>query len=371
MQTPGQWYLDRTGGKLVYWPRSGENIRSLEVIAPTTQHVISIIGDKESPVTDITIDGLAISATTTPLIAGGFAASAFGGAVETRFASNCRLADLRIANVGGHAIDIRQSEDMRIQDCSVKMTGAGGIYCRDSKKVEITDNIVHDVGIAYPSAMGMNLSGNNLRVANNTVYNVPYSGIGSSASDTIIEKNEFHDVMTVLNDGAAVYITFCKNVTVRGNVMRGSSGNVASAYYMDEQTENSVVERNLAVNSRWPSHNHMAKNNTIRNNVFIDEGSSRLTFPKSSEFTFEGNVVYALEDIEIEHPEAITNWSKNLFFSARGSYKGVPDGEKKEDPRFVDVRAGDYRYQQESPALNLGLKPLDATKAGRRGKRGE
>ena len=35
------------------------------------------------------------------------------------------------------------------------------------------------------------------------------------------------------------------------------------------------------------------------------------------------------------------------------------------DPLFVDAKGGNYQLKPESPALPLGFKPFDATKAGR------
>jgi len=42
MTRPGQWYLDRTAGRLVYWPRAGEDMAKIKIIAPTTERVIGL-----------------------------------------------------------------------------------------------------------------------------------------------------------------------------------------------------------------------------------------------------------------------------------------------------------------------------------------
>ena len=41
MTEPGQWYLDRTRGKVVYWPLPGEDMAAAEVIAPTVESIIT------------------------------------------------------------------------------------------------------------------------------------------------------------------------------------------------------------------------------------------------------------------------------------------------------------------------------------------
>ncbi|MGB2865249.1 MAG: hypothetical protein WBC05_18110, partial [Sedimentisphaerales bacterium] len=104
MTSPGQWYLDRTAGKLVYWPLPGEDMAKAEVFAPVIESIIRIRGTRENPAGDITVRGLTLSVTTTPLEAGGFGAGKFDGAISISSAENCRLIGLEIVNVGGQGI---------------------------------------------------------------------------------------------------------------------------------------------------------------------------------------------------------------------------------------------------------------------------
>jgi hypothetical protein len=133
------------------------------------------------------------------------------------------------------------------------------------------------------------------------------------------------------------------------------------------------VENNLSLRVARPSHNHMAKKNKIRNNVFITEGDARLTFPRSSDFTLEKNIIYATGKIIIENPEAVTHWSKNLFFSGAGAILkawSTPESSATigdanvTDPLFVNWQQGDFRFRPGSPAHALGLSPIDISRAG-------
>jgi hypothetical protein len=63
MTHPGQWYLDRTAGRLVYWPRAGEDMAKMKIIAPTTERVISLAGKRDKPVQRITLRGLSVQVT--------------------------------------------------------------------------------------------------------------------------------------------------------------------------------------------------------------------------------------------------------------------------------------------------------------------
>ena len=142
------------------------------------------------------------------------------------------------------------------------------------------------------------------------------------------------------------------------------------------------MERNLAVNVAFPSHNHMARGNVLRENVFIAPGDVRITLPRSTGYTFERNVIYAGGEVVFRAPEgAIARMPSNLLFSAKGvvdlevladyAAKGrsrleLRDGTVVADPLFLDRERGDYRFASDSPAHRLGIEPLDVRSAGPR-----
>jgi len=368
MKEPGQWYLDRSAGNVVYWPLPGEDMTTADVMAPTVESIIRLRGTKEEPVRDVVLRNLTLSVTSTPLIAGGFGAGKFDGALSVNFAHNCRLRNLSLVNIGGQGIKAQNCTGLRIEDCEARDIGACGIIVRGSDAL-VTDNHVFRVGVLYPSAIGIRLAGKGGRITHNEVHDTPYSAITCSGADHRIENNLIYRPMKELHDGAGIYITFCKRIIVRGNVIRDivdTGGYGASAYYLDEQAEGCLVENNLSVNVVRPSHNHMARYNTILNNVFISDGDATLTFPKSSDYRFEKNVIYAKGKIAVSNPTAITSSSGNVFFSGKGAVQGAPPGTLHTDPRFLDLENGDYRFAPGSPALRSEIKPVDVSAAGRR-----
>jgi hypothetical protein len=46
---PGQWYLDRTAGRVVYWPLPGQDMTKAKVIAPILERILSIVGNSILP----------------------------------------------------------------------------------------------------------------------------------------------------------------------------------------------------------------------------------------------------------------------------------------------------------------------------------
>jgi hypothetical protein len=379
MRRPGQWYLDRTRGKVVYWPLLDEDIREAHVVAPTTERIIEIEGREEAPVQDVAIRGLALCGTSTPLKAGGFGAGKFDGAVTATHAPGLRLEGLRVKNVAGHGIKVADCQNSVVTQCETESVGAGGIYCRGQGAV-VEECRIERVGRMYPSAIGLR-AGGGMRVCHNEILHTPYTAINAAGGEgTIIAANRIERAMQTLHDGAAIYVTFCRDYVLRDNVALDITTSDAHAYYLDEQAERCIVEGNLAVGCPWPSHNHMARRNVIRNNVFIHTGDMLLTFPKCEDFCFDRNVLWAEGTITFRQFDAIDSMPNNVIYSVIGSVEmargtGYEAGEKKvlepregtilTDPMLVDPEEGDWRFRRETPVFGRGIEPLRVEHTGR------
>lgn len=367
LTAPGQWYLDRTAGKVFYWPLPGQDMRRAEAIAPTAESVIVIQGTQTEPVRDVTVRGLRIAVTNTPLRSGGFGAGAFAGAFQMVETQDCRLEDLLIFNTGGQGLKAGQALGLTVANCEVRNTGACGLMV-DGQGWRVTGNHIHHVGDDYPSAIALSTGGREGLVSHNEVHDCTYSGVTCDGQDTVIEGNEIYRTMLELHDGAAIYITFCQRVTLRGNYVHDitdTGGYGASAYYLDEQVEDCLVEGNLSTGVGWPSHNHMAKDNVLRGNVWVVEGDAKLTFPRSSGYTLEQNVVTATGSITVSNPEALRTWTGNVFHSAVGRRAGVPTEVAAFDPLLENPARGVWRLATGSPGALLGITGVDVSTAGR------
>jgi hypothetical protein len=381
MTEPGQWYLDRTAGKVVYWPLPGEDMGKAEVFAPTIESIIHIQGTKKKPAKNITICGLVLSVTTTPLKAGGFGAGRFDGAVSIVSGENCTLVDLEIVNVGGQGIKASDNK-LRIENCNVHHTGACGIRFSGAGSVVI-NNYIHHVGLTYPSAIGLQGGGKDNEVSHNEIHDTPYTAINWGGERNRIEDNLIYRAMLELHDGGGIYCFAGKGLVLRGNFIRDipdTGGYGSSAYYLDERSEDCIVEGNLSLRVGRPTHNHMAKNNTIRHNVFICDEDARFTFPRSSDFVFERNIVYAKGRIVFDNIDGLTTFRDNILYSTEGNIQGnkmnrysrtgseqlQPGNNSFADPLLVEVEKGNVRFDAKSPATRLNIEPIDVSGAGRR-----
>jgi hypothetical protein len=388
LSRPGQWFLDRVAGRIVYWPLPGETIGTLNAVAPTTTSILRLAGSPKDPVRDITLSGLTFSLTTTPLVAGGFGARAFEGAIEGEHVDTLRLNRLTVEHAAGQGIRLRQATSVSCDGCEIRECGAGGLHV-EGESATLTQNHIHHVGLTYPSALALRCGGNNHVIAHNELHHTPYSAVNSGGRNIRIEHNLFHHIMEELVDGAAIYLFAAKGCVVRGNHTHSVRDEQVHAYYLDEQSEDSIVEGNLAVDVPWPLHMHMASRCIIRDNVCVNRGPMTVSLPNCDGFRIERNVFSAGGKLSFQPSyTAMAQFRSNVLHSGSGDVEIrlhnrlpslevntspvplLPDtaGTVIADPGFVDTE-GDagrnvWRFQAGSPASEAGIRPLDVSGAG-------
>ena len=333
MTQPGQWYLDRAAGRVVYWPLPGEDMTKARVVAPRLERVIKIAGNAKQPVERITLRGLSIQGTTTPLKSGGFGAYAFDAALSLERGQQCVFEKLEVCNAGGQGVVIRQITDCKITDCHVHHIGACGIKAEGSQTL-IARNHVHHVGVYYPSATPLSVSTRGwdkgekgFHVYRNEVHDAPYCGMIGGGGGHLFEENLIYRVMRELQDGAAIYGSMSRCI-LRGNMVRDvvkvGEGYGISSYYLDEGAQDSIIERNVSIGVERPIHNHIASRTLIRDNVFTAEAGMTLSFARSRDITFQGNTLFAPGEIQVQPPGAIKLWTNNVVYRGGVDKTGAP-----------------------------------------------
>lgn len=394
MTRPGQWFLDRTHGQVVYWPLPSEKMSDTEIIAPVLETLIRIEG-KSSVATDITLRGLVLKGANAPLQTGGFGAKNFDGAISVKNSAQCRFENLEITGVAGWGMRL-VGDQFEIKGCQIHHTGAGGINLYSAGAL-VENNEIHHIGLTYPSAIALCVGStdphgddwalgrgkNQVTIRHNEIHDTPYTGMSCGGSGHVIEYNLIYRTMEELADGSGMYITFCKNLILRNNLVRdirdaGHSG--SSAYYLDELTSGALVENNISMGVSRPVHCHMAENNTFRNNIFIADGSARITLPKCKELVFEKNILIADGPISIVNFDAITRFEDNILFSRTNQvtkvmlkkYKQVGSmslseggSNRQMDPGLLSSVDGNVVFRPGALAGKMGIQPVDGEHAGR------
>lgn len=350
MTKPGKWYVDKMKGQLVYWPLPGEEMGNVEIVVPTLDNVIKIQNSS-----DITIKNLAICSSNTAMMVGSFGAKLFDGAISLTKSVNCKFQNLNITGATGWGLKLF-GENITVENCHIHDVGAGGVYVVGSNAV-VKNNYIHHVGRVYYSTIALyagvtdpNVKDEwefgkdkiNVLLSHNEIHDAPYVGIGIGGTDNVIEYNKVTKVMQELADGSGIYATFCKNLVMRGNYVGdltvGKHGKVHS-YYLDEWTNNSIVEKNISFGVNSPCFNHITNGNTVRNNVFISKEPMLIASPKSKELAFVNNVFISEKSITLSNFNGIVNFAGNLF--------DVPDGE------VYESASSNYDYQKSKKKLVL------------------
>ncbi len=320
---PGQWYLDRAAGRIVYWPLPGEDMAKAQVVAPRLECVLKIAGTAKQPVEQITLRGLSLQAATTPLKSGGFGASAFNGALRLERARQCVLEKLEICNVGGQGLVATQVKDCQIVGSHIHDIGACGIKA-DGTATLIADNHIHHIGCFYPSAVALSVSTYAWRtpgtkgfsVLRNEIHDTPYSGIIGGGGNHLFEANVISRVMRELHDGGAIYggMSGCiLRSNIVHDVVKMGEGYGVSSYYLDEGAQDCIVEHNLSLGVERPVHNHIARNLVIRDNIFSATTNMVLSFQRSAHCAFSNNTLYVPGQLSISQPSALKTWTHNAI----------------------------------------------------------
>lgn len=353
MKEAGQWYLDRTRGKVIYRPKPGEDLKTLSVSVFLAEQLLVA-----KDVKNLTLDGLAFTGTTPPLMRAGFAGLDLPGAVMFSGSSdNLRLENLSFFFTGGTALQVNGAPNARVAAC--RFTDIGGVGARvQGDKLEFVSNLIERVGVQYPSACGAAVGGRKAHVWRNTVTDGPYSGILANGVEAVYEENRIARVMRLLSDGAAFYggynrCTFRNNLVEDIKTVGGGYG--GNGFYNDEGGFGNVFEDNVTVDVPIPFHMHMTRGNVLRNNTFIIHRDATLSFQNSTEIVFEGNRVYYGGKYRVSSPEAIATWKDNIFFGPFGSQLEQKPDVPVQKPKAVTVG-------REKPGTRIGL---DRTADGR------
>lgn len=291
MKRPGQWYIDRTNRKIVYWPFAYEKAGDLKIMIPIQNHIFEI----KDNASGITIENLQLSCSGAPVSNTGYATVNITGAVLAGKVKNLVLKNLSVKNVAGWAVKTRGA-DVKISDCEFSYTGAGGLYMTGDH-ITVERCGIHDLGKLYFGAVGIYGTGNYNTISHCELYNIPYCAINGIGKHSVAEYNLIYNFKQTMVDGGAIYMYGGDSTIYRHNAVLAPKGNKTEGwtYYFDELSVNCNMDNNLAVNTIVPVHHHMADKITITNNLFIDEGHQKISYPLCSNLSFSGNTFIADE----------------------------------------------------------------------------
>ncbi|MFO7903606.1 MAG: right-handed parallel beta-helix repeat-containing protein [Pirellulaceae bacterium] len=365
---PGEWYLNQTTGALYYWPRSDEDMRKAEVIAPRLTDLVRIEGKPEAGefVEHLRLVGLSFrhedwdfdrNATVD-----GQAHAKQQNAAFTAFGlKNAVIEGCEFAHVGGHAIRLDKGcQGNRISACHIRDCGGGGIYVgpdaevcyappNDHVKVErnvIENNFIHDTSRVLGGSIGIWIGSSSFnQVRHNEISDFDYTGISVGwcwgrqtdifQRENLIEYNHIHhNVGDILSDNGGIYVLgYSPGSVIRGNVIHHIRHypyiNDSRGIYLDGNTSEYLVEKNLVHHIDSFGVTLKGQHNVVRNNIFAfcgDSGFNRLFKAHAQDFEYDQsslkqNIVYQSEGAMTSgyHAPRWTEIDHNMYWSEQGT----------------------------------------------------
>lgn len=386
LDNPGEWYLDRTAGRVYYEPQPSETIDKIEAIAPVLSQLVRIEGKPEAKqfVERVEFKGLAFSRTewcfpdgfqsakVKPHImpqpeagVGGFSQAAIGvpGAVWGEGAHECIFENCTFANLGNYGLELaRGCVSNRIVGCEFVDLGAGGIKIGEttirqneleqSGDNEIADCEIHDGGKMFASAIGIWIgqSANN-RITHNLIHDFYYTGISigwtwgygpSLATNNLVAFNHVHHIGVksdgdgpILSDMGGIY-TLGKQPGTRilNNLWHDIAGLRYGGWgiYFDEGSSGILAQDNVICRTTHGGfHQHYGETNMVWNNIFAfgrDQQLQRTRAEPHLSFSFQTNIIYFDSGTLLSGDWSGKNFQMdwNIYFDGRPDAKGIVFG---------------------------------------------
>lgn len=290
----------------------------------------------------------------------------------------------------------------------------------------VQNNYVHHVGIFKKCVAGITLEGSGNTAANNLIHDCPRWGVLASGNDHTIEYNHIRHVNLETSDTGAIY--FCnRNFRMRGNkvcynLIHDIFGHhllggkwlppvITYGIYLDDYTSGTHVFGNITC--RTPKGGvfiHDGQDNLVENNMFLETCMETVTLLRNKpELEYrnmgvhgqavrrnmirrnimasgiETSAVYFLDTLE--NAKGQIDFDTNLcennlvwfygkpvtiethFYGRRITWEqwlalGYEKDSRVADPRFRNKNLEDFSLEKDSPAFELGFKPIPEEKIG-------
>ncbi|MEK6794434.1 MAG: LamG-like jellyroll fold domain-containing protein [Spirochaetota bacterium] len=398
LDSPGEYYIDRTAGKLFFWPPEMKD-NSRIVISTLNEPIVAF---REA--SHVTLRGVTVEA---GISDGIFVTGGSGVRIEGCTVRNVRTIGIRIDGGTSHTI----------YTCDVHDIGSGGIILGGGDRTnlipaghEAVNN--HIWGFARHKlcyANGIGFAGVGNRAANNIIHDAPHQAIGVSGNDHVFENNIIYDVCMASDDAGAFYKgrnPSCRNNMIRNNFWHhiGSPmGHGNAAIYFDDGDGGDFVIGNIFLRCGDPGKgsfgtvfNHGGHDNTAENNIFIEckrpLGSAPWNDKRWKDYVnAELWQTRLTKDVDIRKPPYTTRYpllegfmdpqpgqirsnhsSKNVLVMCADVKSGNWEFDSNEniitesDPGFVNAAKGDFRLKPDSIVYKTlpDFKPIPFEKIG-------
>ncbi len=277
LDEPGEWYFDKTDGKLFYLPLPGEKIGDTPAVVPLLERLVESKGAN-----DLCFEGLtfADAGWHSPAEEGWFGydpghiVRGKGGKGGMSFANvyatdanRLRFHRNTFTRLGGIGLHLHQVSDAQVVgnvfwDISAEGLGLGAVKDPQAapENLTIANNLFYHTGADYRMAPAL-LTGklSKAEIHHNHVRDVPYIGLlvnkifgkpPAKYGEVSVRWNRIEDTMQNTFDGGAIYTWFDASSdgapgVISDNYIRGVFSRDSQGLYLDNECRYWTVERNV------------------------------------------------------------------------------------------------------------------------------
>ena len=424
LDSPGEWFLDRTSGTLRFWPLK-PGFAGESAVLSFLDRLIDLRSDLAHghPVEYVRFRGLTFEHTDYTRQRQDWYHSD-DAAIWFHGAQHCRIEECRFTNLGGSGIVmVGNCCDNEVLGSEFSNLGAGAVTINGNPAnhhLEVADpgkpaehnrvagNLIHDTGLLFKHGNPICLnSAENNTISHNTIRSHPRQGIvlTEACGGNVIEYNELRHNCLETGDCGGIY-TYDTNKLPTPNILRGNlvvdsrgmsttqEGKIVSptytwGIYIDGESSNWIVENNVVIGDVLGGvFINGGHHNVIENNIFVNGLEKQIAY---SDYAQRGlGNVFRHNIVAWSEPKAGLLWSRdwakdsnhiaadnNLYWHGGAAIPEVTDLQRAgldahslvADPQFIDPAKEDFRLQPTSPALKLGIQPIDLAGVGVEGYR--
>jgi hypothetical protein len=261
LNSPGQFYFDKTAEILYYYIRVGENMATADVEAPMVEKLFDIAGTSTTDrVENITFKGITFAHTEFNLynVGGSYGKTTCQGAngYIAFYNDNWHNTKYEILDVNPGMITISNSKSIDFIGNIIKHAGADGInMANDVVGCNIIGNFITDITssgitIGHPQHIAIGDGGTHAKYT---------AGIEGICKDNTITNNVLYDISTAPGFGGCAAITayFTESLTITYNHIEKTAYNGINLGWGWKEFPNSTTAKNNTIN-----HNRII--NTLR-----------------------------------------------------------------------------------------------------------
>jgi hypothetical protein len=207
LDSPGEWFLDKTSHRIYYWPISDIDISIVKFEGVVLKSLIEIKGTEEAPVQNISIEGVKFEHTQRTILE----------KYEPLLRSDWTI-------YRGAAFYFEGAEDCSVRNCEFTNLGGNVLFVSGyNRNVQIVGNHIHDCGASAISFVGDASAvrspsfqyGQFVPVSEMDTVAGPKNGL--YPKDCVAEDNLIYRIGRIEKQTAGVQISMAMNITVRHN----------------------------------------------------------------------------------------------------------------------------------------------------------